>query len=865
MSRRQYALIGLLTLCVSTGIIIAVAEEVAGQSKTATIRTRPEQPVISQNPISESFKTLTKDRLNLADVGIQQLNISAENGAPFETQVHIEGRQYTLDMWPYSLRADDFQLLVADDNGIHEVFPPEPRTYRGVIRTPDGSAVVGGVVSASMSDGKLTGMINLNDGNAWFVESLAEAGLATDIKSHAIYKSEDSIPTGKGCGVNPNLGELFTYKTIDEGANAAAARGTGFEVADIAFEADFPAFQDNGSSVSNTMFAIETVMNTVETIYETDTDITYEMTTIVVRTTSGSDPYTTSVCNSLLNQFQNEWNSNFTGVRRDMAHLLSGRNLVGCAGIAAVGVVCSTSSAYGLSENLNNFNLRASVIGHELGHNWNACHCDESPPFTNCPNSPCRIMCSGAPGCPFAALDFGPGSITTIVSFRNTRPCLFPSSGTLDSPVAVPLVDTFTSTVFNNTNWIYVDGAVINTGGVNEPSGAFSLNLDSAGSGEFDQNEVRSNFILLAGQPPIDVDYQTEHRGVEFGEELIVEYWSSNLTWVNLNTITSTGTDQNNYVPHSHTITSGTHPDAFHDEFRLRFRVVGDSSNDDWYIDNVSVALSGADLNPPTPDPAEFAVLPPTTISDTQIEFQAVTAVDPSGVEYFFDKQFGPGCCGVDSGWVPTDTHIAGDLLANSSYSYKVKARDTSPNLNETAISALFATGSTFIETPFNIALVDAQETEITVTVTCNDTGDSNRCVLGAFTNLFANPPSGLFLDMLPLDGSGSNVWTDQQTITVTGLTPGTDYTFKAKARNRLSVETAFSNDFIFSTLGGGCPTVAGDINQDGDVDGDDIAGYIRAKLGLAPEPGEEQSCADFGNGADINAENAAFVAALLS
>ncbi|MCG8405781.1 MAG: trypsin-like serine protease [Phycisphaerales bacterium] len=274
----------------------------------------------------------------------------------------------------------------------------------------------------------------------------------------------------------------------------------------------------------------------------------------------------------------------------------------------------------------------------------------------------------------------------------------------------------------------------------------------------------------------------------------------------------------------------------------------------------------GGDLCPPTPNPMTFAALPPATMSDTQIMFEANVATDDTaGVEYYFDKQFGPGCCGTDSGWIASDTHLATGLLANSSYSYKVRARDTSPNLNETALSDLFATGSTFIETPFDIALVNAQETEITVIITCNDTGDSNRCVLGSFTNLFANPPSGLFLDMAPLEGSGSNAWTDQQTITVTGLTPGTDYTFKAKARNRLSVETAFSGEFIFSTLGGGCPTVAGDLNQDGDVDGDDIAGYIRAKLGVSAEPGEEQNCADFGNGPDISAETAAFVAALLS
>ena len=63
------------------------------------------------------------------------------------------------------------------------------------------------------------------------------------------------------------------------------------------------------------------------------------------------------------------------------------------------------------------------------------------------------------------------------------------------------------------------------------------------------------------------------------------------------------------------------------------------------------------------------------------------------------------------------------------------------------------------------------------------------------------------------------------------------------------------------------CPppcTLLGDVNQDGAVNGLDVAGFVRAKLGQAPEPGENQACASFGTGT-LDGELAAFINALLS
>lgn len=62
------------------------------------------------------------------------------------------------------------------------------------------------------------------------------------------------------------------------------------------------------------------------------------------------------------------------------------------------------------------------------------------------------------------------------------------------------------------------------------------------------------------------------------------------------------------------------------------------------------------------------------------------------------------------------------------------------------------------------------------------------------------------------------------------------------------------------------CPqpcNLPGDVNDDGLVDGGDIAGFMRARLNIAPEPGENPACADFGNG-DLDLDVVEFVTALI-
>ena len=97
--------------------------------------------------------------------------------------------------------------------------------------------------------------------------------------------------------------------------------------------------------------------------------------------------------------------------------------------------------------------------------------------------------------------------------------------------------------------------------------------------------------------------------------------------------------------------------------------------------------LSDVDATPPTPNPSTWFTRPYFT-SATSIRMVATAASDPSGVEYYFDETSGsPG--GTDSGWQSSRIYEDTGLSSNTSYVFRVKTRDKSPNQNAGSYSSL--------------------------------------------------------------------------------------------------------------------------------------------------------------------------------
>lgn len=96
------------------------------------------------------------------------------------------------------------------------------------------------------------------------------------------------------------------------------------------------------------------------------------------------------------------------------------------------------------------------------------------------------------------------------------------------------------------------------------------------------------------------------------------------------------------------------------------------------------ILTSEPDTAPPTPDPMTWDSVPAAT-SDTVITMSATTATDASGVEYFFECT-STGC--ADSGWQDSASYTDTGLQADTTYAYRVQARDKSVSQNATGFSS---------------------------------------------------------------------------------------------------------------------------------------------------------------------------------
>ncbi|MGB6223351.1 MAG: hypothetical protein WBG04_20145, partial [Haloferula sp.] len=126
--------------------------------------------------------------------------------------------------------------------------------------------------------------------------------------------------------------------------------------------------------------------------------------------------------------------------------------------------------------------------------------------------------------------------------------------------------------------------------------------------------------------------------------------------------------------------------------------IMGTGSNSDGQLDGLSVADQddsrkvfapqavplSPDLSAPLPNPMSFAS-PPAAFDGTSITMTAITASDPSGVEYYFECVSGGG---NDGDWQNDTTYVDSGLLPDTEYGYRVRARDKSSNQNVTGNSA---------------------------------------------------------------------------------------------------------------------------------------------------------------------------------
>jgi hypothetical protein len=357
--------------------------------------------------------------------------ITHEQPAPlvWTVDVPLGDRIVTLRLMPDNLRAPGYKAYAirrneAGQSETVEIQAPPAATFRGVIEgEPNsivGASIVGGGLRAIIDDGQ----------SHWYIQPVAEAMPEIEAVApgeaamHMVFaKNQMRSLTGYRCGgaIAPPGDVQPIVEATARGATTPCLRQY-----DLAVEADIRFFLANNSNTATTISDMESVVNAMNTIFQRDAAVLATLTASFVREVPAGtpeadyinfEPYTTNVAGTLLSQFRSEWDANRASVVRDLSHLFTGRDMDGSTiGIAYTPGVCSTVR-YGVSQSRFStiFARRVAVTTHEVGHNFNAQHCDGQ--------SDCSIMCAALGGCTGNISRFGNTAVVAIRS-RATQSCL---------------------------------------------------------------------------------------------------------------------------------------------------------------------------------------------------------------------------------------------------------------------------------------------------------------------------------------------------------------------------------------------------------------------------------------------------------
>jgi len=189
------------------------------------------------------------------------------------------------------------------------------------------------------------------------------------------------------------------------------------------------------------------------------------------------------------------------------------------------------------------------------------------------------------------------------------------------------------------------------------------------------------------------------------------------------------------------------------------------------------------DTTPPSPNPSTWATEPYAT-GPTSIRMIATTTSDPGGVQYYFHCLTSGG---HDSGWQDGSAYEDLGLLPSTTYTYQVKSRDQSTNLNETDYSTARSAATQPDTTP------PSPDPSTWATEPYATGPTSIRMVATTATDI-----SGVeyyFQETSGNPGGTDSGWQGSNTYEDLGLLPSMTYTYQVKARDGSAAynETSYS------------------------------------------------------------------------
>lgn len=152
-------------------------------------------------------------------------------------------------------------------------------------------------------------------------------------------------------------------------------------------------------------------------------------------------------------------------------------------------------------------------------------------------------------------------------------------------PVRVFFLDDFHDEAFRQRGWECGPG-VVHTSAVPEnrfEEDALRFSWNGGDDGGF--VGLQSCVIDLAALPGVEISYTYQRRGVEIGEQFLVEFQTARGRWMRLDTVRSDGRDTAYYTRRTRLLPTA----ALHANFRLRFVARINDPDDAWYLGEVRV------------------------------------------------------------------------------------------------------------------------------------------------------------------------------------------------------------------------------------------------------------------------------------
>jgi hypothetical protein len=319
-----------------------------------------------QQDLNQSFKTYKIFRLG---DGQSSSPAAANNNS---LTVPTAARNYVLNLTANDLRSPRYRAEETTVVGSHALEFPGVKTFKGKVSgeadsearlTIDGAKVEGYFVAGT---------------ERFYIEPARKYSASAAEADLIVYRENDFLnPESFEC--RSALGEKIESGMRMVKPESLSNAIQALRVIELATEADFEYVQSFGGSAQANA-EILSILNMVEGVYERELNLTFDIT--FQHTWTTPDPFVGVNSDAFLRSFQSYWNTTYSTVPRDAAHLFTAKQQFLMQGYAFIGEICRTvtptrpSFAYAFSGKVDFAPAKYSVTAHEIAHNLGANHND---------------------------------------------------------------------------------------------------------------------------------------------------------------------------------------------------------------------------------------------------------------------------------------------------------------------------------------------------------------------------------------------------------------------------------------------------------------------------------------------------------